>query len=97
MSRTSMYIIIFLLVVSGILLLISVNNSDEYDNYTPSVPPEGPYLTPKEFSIGPVEQPVYRSANLCDSTVLKPIIPVYVDYDSKMPDNCPCTKYLQPP
>ena len=97
MSRTSMYVIIFLLAVSGILLFISINYSDDYDNYTPPEGPEGPYIEPKDFSIGTVEQPVYRSSNLCDSTVLKPIIPVYVDYDSKMPDNCPCTKYLEPP
>jgi hypothetical protein len=94
-----MYVIIFLLVISGILLMISMNNDDDYDNYIPPVPspPEGPYLEPKEFTIGPVKQAVYKSANLCDPTVLKPIIPVYVDYESKMPNNCPCTKYLEPP
>lgn len=100
MPKTSMYVIILLLVLSALLLYSSMS-SDEYDNYSPptSVEPENvPYINPTEFKVGQVEkQPVYKSSNLCDSTTLKPIIPVDVDYEWKMPTNCECTKYLQPP
>ena len=99
MPKTSMYVIILLLVLSALLLYASMT-TDEYDNYSPpSVKPENvPYINPTEFKIGLVEnQPVYKSSNLCDSTTLKPIIPVDVDYEWSMPSNCECTKYLQPP
>ena len=99
MRKTSMYVIILFLVLSVLLLYASIT-TDEYDNYSPpSVQPENvPYINPKEFKIGLVEkQPVYKSSNLCDSTTLKPIIPLDVDYEWKMPTNCECTKYLQPP
>jgi hypothetical protein len=86
------YIVVVLLAFSGVLLLLSLNN----ENYVK--PEEGSnYIKPTDFSVGPIYEPTYKSSNLCDTTVLKPIIPVNVDYGTTMPENCPCTKYLTPP
>ena len=95
MSKISIYVVISLLVISSLLLVLSINDS-YYDNYSP--PKENlNYIKPTEFKITNSYDPECQSSNLCDSTVLKPIIPVNVDYDSKMPSTCPCTKYLEPP
>lgn len=100
MPKTSMYVIVLFLILSGILLFSSMTDDDEYDNYIPpsAQPEDVPYINPTEFKVRPVEHPpVYKSSNLCDSTTLKPIIPVDVDYGWKMPTECPCAKYLEPP
>jgi hypothetical protein len=54
-------------------------------------------IDPTEFDVGMIHKPTPKSSSLCNDTVLKPIIPVNVDYGWKMPTNCPCTKYLEPP
>lgn len=96
MRQNINYVIVVLLAFSGILLLLSLNN----ENYVkpPTNPEEDPNaIKPTNFSVGPIYEPTYKSSNLCDTTVLKPIIPVNVDYGSTMPEICPCTKYLTPP
>ena len=88
MNKTITYTIFITLILAGIVLLL-INTSDDYDP---------PYIQPTEFNVGkPERSEVYKSSNLCDDTVLKPIIPVSVDYGSEMPTNCGCTKYLEPP
>ena len=88
MHKTIIYTIFITLVVGGIVVLL-INTYDDYD-------PD--YIQPAEFNVGqPEKQEVYKSSNLCDDTVLKPIIPVSVDYGSEIPRECPCTKYLEPP
>jgi hypothetical protein len=76
---------------------LDTKEPDEKYNIDSPVPENSQYIKPTEFNVGVIETPVYSSANLCDTTVLKPIVPVDVDYGSKIPNDCPCTKYLQPP
>jgi len=84
-----------LLVIAGIVTLL-IKQSDNYTTDTNTQPTYS--IKPANFSVGVPEKPeVYKSSNLCDDTVLKPIIPVSVDYGSEMQTNCPCTKYLEPP
>lgn len=95
MSNIILYIIMGILVIAGIVTIL-IKQSDNYETETNSDPNHS--IKPTNFSVGAPEKPeVYKSSNLCDDTVLKPIIPVSVDYGSEIPTNCPCTKYLEPP
>ena len=64
------------------------NNPVSKDHYS---------IKPSQFDTGIIKQDTYKSSNLCNNTVLKPIIPVNVDYGWEMPENCPCCKYIEPP
>lgn len=101
MSQNSTFIILSLLTISALLIFLTLDQDspspDEKYNIDSPVPENSNYIKPAEFKVGEIDMPVYNSANLCDTTVLKPIIPVDVDYGSKIPNDCPCTKYLQPP
>jgi hypothetical protein len=95
MSSNYKYIIPIILIIVGIVLL-SLGNYQ--DNYTDDPEKSPYYIKPSDFTVGnPTYPEVYKSSNLCDDTTLKPIIPVSVDYGFKMPESCPCTKYLEPP
>ena len=95
MNKIILYIIMGILVVAGIVTIL-IKQSDNYNTQTNTEPIHS--IKPTNFSVGaPEKTEVYKSSNLCDDTVLKPIIPVSVDYGSEIPKDCPCTKYLEPP
>ncbi len=104
MIKIILYIIMIILVVAGIVTIL-IKQSDNYKtdpnpdpNPEPNPETNPDSIKPTNFSVGVPEKPkVYKSSNLCDDTVLKPIIPVSVDYESQIPIDCPCTKYLEPP
>lgn len=57
------------------------------------------YITPKPFKTGFVNDPRHKNANVCSK---KPfgyaIQQPYVNYGlPKIPDNCACTEFIQPP
>lgn len=61
-------------------------------------PPPERFITPAVFQVGPTPMgDRYRSAGQCNDRVLYPVNGVEVDYGSKMPNNCPCTEFIQPP
>ena len=61
-------------------------------------PPPERFITPAVFEVGPTSMgDRYRSAGQCNDKVLYPVNGVEVDYGSKMPNNCPCTEFIQPP
>jgi hypothetical protein len=76
--------------------LNSDSNSDSNSDNHPK-PRDNYSIKPLQFDIGIMKQDTYKSSNLCNNTVLKPIIPVNVDYGWEMPENCPCCKYIEPP
>jgi len=54
------------------------------------------------YSLGVQHEP-YKSANLCDDTVLYPLNSIDVDYNypkgslPPIPDDCPCTMFIKSP
>ena len=102
MSRLFLITFILFILGGGIALFIlfksSKHNKDSFIHMEePEEEQNIPYINPTNFEIGIIDQKIYKSSNVCNDTVLKPIIPVNVDYGSSMPNDCPCTKYLQPP
>jgi hypothetical protein len=105
MSRLFLITFILFILGGGITLFILFKSSKHNkDSFIPMEDPEEqeeqqniPYINPTNFDIGIIDQKIYKSSNVCNDTVLKPIIPVNVYYGSSIPDDCPCTKYLQPP
>lgn len=55
------------------------------------------YITPKNYQLGRINENVYKSSNLCDNTILKPINGLEVDYGSKVPEGLPCARFIQSP
>lgn len=53
------------------------------------------YINPTEFKVGMVEMKKYRSADLCNDTVLYPINGLGPEYGSKMHNNCPLLQFSQ--
>jgi len=106
MHENIIYIIPTLLLAAFVILMLTGDRKKKEDvvksrvhlNESKMKPEDSKYyIQPAEFEVGLVEQPIYKSSNLCNDTVLKPIIPVNVDYGWKMPENCPCTKYIEAP
>ena len=60
-------------------------------------PKESYEIKPQVFDVGLIDQKVYKSSNICNDTVLKPIIPVDVDYGWQMPQKCACNRYIEAP
>ncbi len=57
----------------------------------------GNYLTPAKFNVGLIHGEKFKPSDACENKVLYPIQALDVDYGSKMPDNCPCMRFIQPP
>jgi hypothetical protein len=55
------------------------------------------YIKPQEFEIGFLKQNKFKSMGNCNPDVLYPINGLGPDYGWKMPENCPCTQFVQPP
>jgi hypothetical protein len=100
---STLLLINFILFILGgiILFILFKSRKNNKDSFIPTEHPQEeenvPYINPTNFDIGIIDQKIYKSSNVCNDTVLKPIIPVNVDYGSTFPDDCTCTKYLEPP
>jgi hypothetical protein len=55
------------------------------------------YIKPAEFEVGFLKQNKFKSMGNCNPDVLYPINGLGPDYGWKMPENCPCTQFVQPP
>lgn len=64
---------------------------------TDKSPPNETFISPTNFSVGPMKMDIYKSSNLCNDKVLYPINGLDVDYGSKVPDNCACMQFIQSP
>jgi hypothetical protein len=111
MHEMTIYAIPTLLLVAFVILILTGDRKEKRDegneglkgpkgsraglDVRENMPPGS--IDPTEFDVGLIHKPTPKSSSLCNDTVLKPIIPVNVDYGWKMPANCPCTKYLEPP
>jgi hypothetical protein len=62
-----------------------------------NIPPNDNYILPQEFKIGLIKQDKPYFMNNCNPNVLYPINGLGPDYGWKMPDNCPCTEFVQAP
>ena len=100
---TLLLITFILFILGGITLFILFKSrKSNKDSFIPTEHPEEkeenvPYINPTNFDIGIIDEKIYKSSNVCNDAVLKPIIPVSVDYGSTFPNDCTCTKYLEPP
>lgn len=99
-------LIVFLLVIAiGVaLFFIFKKKKDENKKNKQAIiknknPEPMNYIKPAEFNVGPIvsNDPIYKSANLCNDKVLYPINGLDVNYGTKMGDNCPCTQFIQSP
>lgn len=100
-----MYLLLVPVIVSvvlGILILWKMNHHKR-EVITPKVantidkPPSENYITPAVFEVGLIKGKPYEASNNCLPNVLYPINGLGVEYGSKMPDNCPCTQFVQSP
>lgn len=57
----------------------------------------GNYITPEIFNIGRIPMCKYKSANQCNDKVLYPVNELDPDEGIKMPKDCPCYEFIQPP
>ena len=55
------------------------------------------YIKPADFEVGFLKQNKFKSMGNCNPDVLYPINGLGPDYGWKMPENCPCTQFVQPP
>lgn len=55
------------------------------------------YIEPAEFSVGLLQPQKHMFMNNCNPNVLYSINGLGPDYGWKMPKNCPCTQFVQPP
>jgi hypothetical protein len=70
-----------------------------YEGYSKNGGNEKTYLTPMKFAADDILRvgKDYHTSNLCAPNILYPINEPDVDYDSKMPANCPMAIFLQSP
>lgn len=55
------------------------------------------YIAPATFDVGMIKTDKCEFANNCNPGVLYPINGLSPDYESKMPDYCPCMEFIQAP
>jgi hypothetical protein len=55
------------------------------------------YIAPATFEVGMIKPAKCEFANNCNPGVLYPINGLSPDYESKMPDYCPCMEFIQAP
>ena len=70
----------------------SINSDDVYKKH--EIPA---YILPHEFKVGLIKQDPPVFMNNCNPSVLYPINGLEPDYGWKMPKDCRCTEFIQPP
>ncbi len=102
---------IVILILITIISLIVLNSSGYFNTYvnlnenktdslkSGSIKVDGTdnYISPKEFSVGLISNEKCTYMNNCIPNVRYPITGLSPEYGNKMPDNCRCNEFIQPP